>query len=241
MKRLSIVLATMLALPANAQVGASMPEGPLVPLHQAMYEVMTGDPSCNGPYQRLIRTQVVIDDLMAASQPVKMCGVRERKGTKTWVNQYPCDERAAPSQALENGTRAVDRVSLKATVDTCQGLWDIRTELTSGAVEGVFGGKAFSLPLQDEKFGSINLNGWVTSPEQTRFAFLALQLECDISAVVPNAAMLRLQAYFQMREGAAGECSDGNCPTTAEAADIRSKPGPRLRLLCAESEGVAIE
>ncbi|MGL4236626.1 hypothetical protein [Tabrizicola sp.] len=202
----------IILLLAIGATSASAEEAKL-PVHSAGYEVVTGDPSCNGPHQRLIRATLSVPNLLQEIKASPVCQIRERKGGQLEAREFPCDAYAVQMPVNGNGLPATDKIALNATVEICQGLWDFSVKLTDADLSGSFSGR---------EFDPVTLNLWGLSDSMLRHTEsdtgrLSVSIRCAPDPLAPDAAPpFDFEALFRLTEIDANACSGDAC---AEVAD----------------------
>jgi hypothetical protein len=183
-------------------------------VHHARYEVITDDPSCNGPHERLIRAQLDVPDMLRGSQQLPLCFVELRKGLELERTAIPCPT-ASPLPKAETGILPSDTVSLRGTVDICQGLLDISASIPSAELIGTLGGEPIdpvSLDVDYIRFKS----GTSMFEEKGSIKF---SLSCWENRVNGNGSPLDVDIYLRLSEGDDKECGGASCPEVVEVTN----------------------
>lgn len=106
-----------------------------VTFYSAPYEVIEGDPSCNGPHERLVRVLFKVPDLavVALGHPERECTVKNRRGEAEVEVIVPCPDETAYKDSVIN--------TLNAQLEMCQSpfhntLTSVSGEIAHNSSEG---------------------------------------------------------------------------------------------------------
>jgi hypothetical protein len=178
-----------------------------VAVHRARYEVVLNDPACNGPHERLIRIKLDVPNLQPVKQPLPRCEVEIRKGgQKVEPRPIPCVG-AASAPIVETVAPETEPLSLSATLDLCQGLWDVSATIPSAELAGTVGGT---------EVGSVSVGAVWANVEQKHESspnkdVIRVALDCTENRVSQTAPPLEFRAYFRLVEAADTACAGEDC------------------------------
>ena len=173
--RASLMLAAALAWPAAAEVAA--------PVYRAPYEVVTGDPSCNGPDQSLYRIKLAVSDFAQELEaPNTQCYVTQRTGVETENVLVECPRVEGASNSSESDLRSPDALAFEGTVAICRDDWAYKISFEAGEVQGNLGGKPLNFGLetmthQSQRWADIDL---IKVDDPQRIAQVELGLKFDL-------------------------------------------------------------
>lgn len=211
-----------------------------VPIYDAPYEVIEGDPSCNGPDQRLVRIKFRVPDFFQHVQEgTPECYVLHRRGVERVRMEIPCSGGQNPLTANHNMPTDAT-FSMNAVFEICQSPWEYEFKLKSGAVSVTRSDKEpVIFPLKRPIFDGGRIRPIAEGKDQETIALL--EIGCEALSY-PSYGFGNIggsmHAYFNPRLASIDECADGAClsPIYYEEQDIGFSQLTRLYLTCGEPE-----
>lgn len=199
-------------------------------VHQAPYEVVLGDPSCSGTHERLIRVRLYVPEVQIPEEPLPTCEVEIRKGGQmVKPRDIPCQD-ATLARNVESVSLLSEKLSFRATLELCQGLWDAEAAMSSAELNGTFGG---------EKIGKVPLDSvWVNIEQKHRSSpnkdVLRFALDCTENELSQDVHPLEFKAYFRLTEASEDACDGEDCDEPVEVSKVGFWTQLNVTARCAE-------
>lgn len=224
-------IAFLLTISLSSSVTADEPAS----FYNAPYEVVTDDPSCNGPYERLVRIKLKAADLLLESAMAEQCYLSLRKGTEIVRSPINCE--TENHSEVDNSGEQVNKFDLQAELNICQSIWDQKIELVNGEIQGAYSGNSFTSELNNlQAVKTFPLSSVLSDNIQTT-ATLQLILICPRSQIQNekySPQILLGGAGFQLFEHDLDSCTEEACHNRLDATF--DPPAIHLRLHCGASE-----
>ncbi len=223
--RASLTLAAALACPAAADTA---------PAYQAPYEVVMGDPSCNGNHERMVRVELQVPAFSAVHIRDLECSVVQRSGVDLQRIPIDCPE-AEPPVSGASGS-AQDSLGLNAEIQICQSIWQSEFSLSSGELVGTYGGQDVSLPLfAKHAVRDLSTISYLAGPEPHEPLLVEVAVSCTEPALLgrePGPPILWAEARFLLAERDLATCTSESCFGQVDVE--RARPDLKVYLQCAE-------
>jgi hypothetical protein len=186
------------------------------PAQGAGFEVILGDPSCNGPHERLVRARLAMTATFQQVGAQEVCSLGIRGGVEREAKEMPCEDPFGVELDSDQMFQPDDKLSLTANLDICQGLWDHRISLSEALLSGTISNVPFDpIPL-------IQDDAWINDFEGTdHFGRIGVFIQCDAPTSGPSPRLFGATFFLHLRESASADCSTAECTEMPEKSLVR--------------------